>query len=86
MYCVPHLLRNIKQHKATRLEKALEKSVTSNHLCALQDSASKDVFETKLANFGKSHPNTMEYLKAIPPERWVKYAQVVTMQYALCKQ
>jgi hypothetical protein len=81
MYCVPHILRNIRQHKATRTEKALEKNVSSNHLCALQDSASKEVYEAKLANFGKTHPNTMEYLKAIAPERWVKYAQVVTIYY-----
>jgi hypothetical protein len=76
MYCVPHLLRNIRQHKATSVKKALEKNVTSNHLCALQDCSSKAVFEAKLATFGQTHPNTMAYLKAIAPERWVKYAQV----------
>jgi hypothetical protein len=76
MYCVPHLLRNIRQHRAASVEKALEKNVTSNHLCALHDSESRDVFLTKLANFGKTHPNTMAYLTLIPPGRWVKYAQV----------
>jgi hypothetical protein len=77
MYCVPHLLRNIRQHIATKVEKALEKNVTSNYLCALQDSASKVVFEAKMATFGHTHPNTMAYLMGIAPERWVKYAQVI---------
>jgi hypothetical protein len=77
MYCVPHLLRYIRQHKATSVEKALEKNVTRNHLCALQeDCDSRDVFLIKLANFGKTHPNTMAHLTLIPPERWVKYARL----------
>jgi hypothetical protein len=54
----------------------LEKNVSDNDIFRLQDSGTAEIFSARLEEFGKKCPNTMLYLKAIPPEKWVLYAQV----------
>ncbi len=54
----------------------LEKNVSENDIFRLQDSPSAEIFRARLEEFGRKCPHTMLYLKAIPVEKWVLYAQV----------
>jgi hypothetical protein len=54
----------------------LEKNVSENDIFRLQDSQSAEIFRERLEEFGRKCPHTMQYLKAIPVEKWVLYAQV----------
>jgi hypothetical protein len=45
MYCVPHLERNIRQHKGTQAEKVLEKNFPANALFHLQASPTSEEFK-----------------------------------------
>ncbi len=54
----------------------LEKNFSENDIFRLQDSQSAEIFRARLEEFGRKHPHTMLYLKAIPIEKWVLYAQV----------
>ena len=76
MFCVPHILRNIVQHRAQRGEKTLEKNVGKLDIFRLVESESQDIFIERMNKFGLKYPNAMEYLKQIPPYRWVHFAQV----------
>lgn len=55
----------------------LEKNVSENDIFRLQDSPTAEIFNARLEEFGRKCPNTMLYLKAIAPDKWVLYAQVV---------
>jgi hypothetical protein len=79
MYCVPHLDRNIRQHKGTQADKALEKNFPTNALFYLQASPTAEDFKERLQSFGKRYPNTAQYIQAIDPYKWVYYAQVYSM-------
>ena len=79
MYCVPHLERNIRQHKATQSDKVLEKNFPSNALFYLQASPTAEDFKERMLTFGKRYPNTAQYIQAIDPYKWVYYAQVSNM-------
>jgi hypothetical protein len=72
MFCVPHILRNIVQHRAQRGEKTLEKNVGKLDIFRLVESESQDIFIERMNKFGLKYPNAMEYLKQIPPYRWVR--------------
>jgi hypothetical protein len=76
MYCVPHLDRNIRQHKGTQAEKVLEKNFPANALFHLQASSTSEEFKDRMQSFGKKYPNTAQYIQAIDPYKWVHYAQV----------
>ena len=72
------------EHKATQShigQESTRKKCNKQPFVCPARLCSKSVFEKKLATFGQTHPNTMAYLKAIPPERWVKYAQVKASLY-----
>ena len=79
MYCVPHLERNIRQHKATHADKVLEKNFPTNALFYLQASPTADDFKERMKSFAKMYPNTAQYIQAIDPYKWVYYAQVCNM-------
>ena len=81
MYCVPHLERNIRQHKATQSDKLLEKNFPTNSLFYLQASPTADDFKERMKSFAKRYPNTAQYIQAIDPYKWVYYAQVCYMFY-----
>jgi hypothetical protein len=76
MYCVPHLRRNIIQHKAKRGDKVLEKNFHVNALFYIQASSTAVEYKDRMDAFSKKYPNTGKYLLAIEPVRWVHYAQV----------
>jgi hypothetical protein len=76
MYYVPHLERNIRQHKGTQAEKVLEKIFPANALFHLQASSTSEEFKDRMQSFGKKYPNTAQYIQAIDPYKWVHYAQV----------
>ena len=76
MYCVPHLRRNIMQHKAKRGDKILEKNFSDNSLFYIQASTSAAQYNERMDAFTKKYPNTGRYLRAIEPGRWVHYAQI----------
>jgi hypothetical protein len=77
MFCVPHILRNTVQHRAKRGEKTLEKSVSKLDIFRLVESTkSQDIFIERMNKFGLKYPNAMDYLKQIPPSRWIHFAQV----------
>jgi hypothetical protein len=71
MYCAPHLERNIKQHKATLSDKALEKKIPTNSLFYLQASPTADDFKERMKSFAKRYPNTAQHIQAIEPYKWV---------------
>ncbi len=73
MYCVPHLERNIRQHKATQSDKVLEKIFPTNSLFYLQASPTADDFKERMKSFAKRYPNTAQYIQAIDPYKWVYY-------------
>jgi hypothetical protein len=54
----------------------LENNVSENDIFRLQDSPTAEIFSARLEEFSRKFPNTMLYLKAIPAEKWVLYAQV----------
>jgi hypothetical protein len=58
MYCVPHLERNIRQHKGTQAEKVLEKNFPANALFHLQAShtSEQDMFLWDMASISISVP------------------------------
>jgi hypothetical protein len=64
------------QHRAQRGEKTLEKNVGKLDIFRLVESESQDIFTERMNKFGLKYPNAMEYLKQIPPYRWVHFAQV----------
>jgi hypothetical protein len=55
----------------------LEKNMSENDMFRLQDSPTAEIFDAHLEEFGRKCPKTMQYLKAIAPEKWVLYAQVI---------
>ena len=57
----------------------MEKNVSENDIFRLQDSNTAEIYSARLEEFGRKCPNTMLYLKAIAPEKWVLYAQVVAL-------
>ena len=83
MYCVPHLERNIRQHKGKQSDKVLEKNFSTNALFHLQASPTSADFKDRLNSFAKRYPNTAKYIEAIDPYKWVYYAQVKYMFYIL---
>ncbi len=78
MFCVPHVLRNILQHRAKRGEKTSERNVSKFEIFRLVESESQDIFNDRMNKFGLKYPNAMAYLKEIAPSKWVHYAQVAS--------
>jgi hypothetical protein len=78
MLCVPHILRNIIQHRAKRGEKTLERNVSKLEIFRLIESESQDIFNDRMKKIGLKYLNAMTYLKEIAPSRWVHYAQVAS--------
>jgi hypothetical protein len=76
MFYVPHILRNIVQHKAKRTERMLEKSVSKHDIFRLVSSESRKIFIARMTTFGGKFPNARAYIEAIPPFQWVHYAQI----------
>ena len=68
-FCTVHILRNIRSN--SRLQKAFH----DNMVWTLQASRSATEYATNLAAFDR-YPDTMEYLRNIPPERWINYAMI----------
>ncbi len=63
---VPHILRNIVQHRAKRGEKNLEQNVSKYEISRLVEFESEDIVIERMNKFGLKHPNAMAYLKTLP--------------------
>jgi hypothetical protein len=66
-------------HRAAQTQedrKKLEKSVSKVDIFRLVASESREIFIARMTTFGAKFPNAMAYLEAIPPSRWVHYAQI----------
>lgn len=75
-YCAAHILRNVREHRGSTATPTCEKNFHDNMFWRLQGSNSADEYAQHLAAFEGKFPNTMKYLKAIDPKRWVRYAQI----------
>jgi hypothetical protein len=76
MYCSAHILRNIREHRASNPEQALEKRFHDNMFWAVQGSSTADEYAINLLKFEFNFPRTMAYIREIEPAKWVHFAQV----------
>ena len=60
LYCAAHILRNVREHKATKKTPALEKNFPDKMFWKLQDSETHVEYLDNLSAFALLYPRTME--------------------------